>query len=174
MDAARTRTSLPSRASLPKRGGRAYGPRMRFKVLGPLEAVGDDGPVTLGGPKQRTVLAHLLVRVNELVPADTLIDQVWGDEPPEAARGTLHSYISHLRKALGAERIEGRAPGYVLHAADEELDAASFEHPLHEARSRTGVPPGRARSCARRSPCGRDPPSRTSRPKPPSPPGSLA
>jgi serine/threonine protein kinase/ABC-type glycerol-3-phosphate transport system substrate-binding protein len=140
MDAARTRTRLPSRANLPKRGGQAYGPRMRFKVLGPLEAVGDDGPVTLGGPKQRTVLAHLLVRVNELVPADTLIDQVWGDEPPEAARGTLHSYISHLRKALGAERIEGRAPGYVLHAADEELDAARFEHLLHEARLANGSP----------------------------------
>jgi DNA-binding SARP family transcriptional activator/ABC-type glycerol-3-phosphate transport system substrate-binding protein len=140
MDAPRTRTSLPSRTNLPKRGGRAYGPRMRFKVLGPLEAVGDAGPVTLGGPKQRTVLAHLLVRVNELVPADTLIDQVWGDEPPEAARGTLHSYISHLRKALGAERIEGRAPGYVLHAAHEELDAARFEHLLHEARLANGSP----------------------------------
>jgi serine/threonine protein kinase/ABC-type glycerol-3-phosphate transport system substrate-binding protein len=140
MDAPTTRTSLPSRANLPNRSGRAYGPRMRFKVLGPLEAVGDDGPVTLGGPKQRTVLAHLLVRVNELVPADTLIDQVWGDEPPEAARGTLHSYISHLRKALSAERIEGRAPGYVLHAADEELDAARFEHLLHEARLANGSP----------------------------------
>jgi serine/threonine protein kinase/ABC-type glycerol-3-phosphate transport system substrate-binding protein len=140
MDAPRTRTSPPSRANLSKRSYRAYGPRMRFKVLGPLEAVGDDGPVSLGGPKQRTVLAHLLVRVNELVPADTLIDQVWGDEPPEAARGTLHSYISHLRKALGAKRIEGRAPGYVLHATEEELDAAGFEHLLHEARLANGSP----------------------------------
>jgi serine/threonine protein kinase/DNA-binding SARP family transcriptional activator/ABC-type glycerol-3-phosphate transport system substrate-binding protein len=140
MDAPRTRTRLPSRPNLPKRSRRAYGPRMRFKVLGPLEAVGDDGPVTIGGPKQRTVLAHLLVRVNELVPADTLIDQVWGDEPPEAARGTLHSYISHLRKALGADRIEGRTPGYVLHAADDELDAARFEQLLHEARLANGSP----------------------------------
>ena len=138
MDARRTRTSLPSRANLPKRSRPAYGPRMRFKVLGPLEVEGEDGTVTLGGPRQRTVLAHLLVRVNELVPAETLIDQVWGDQPPEAARGTLHSYISHLRKALGAERIEGRAPGYVLHAADEELDAARFEQLLHEARLANG------------------------------------
>jgi DNA-binding SARP family transcriptional activator/ABC-type glycerol-3-phosphate transport system substrate-binding protein len=113
---------------------------MRFKVLGPLEAVGDDGPVTLGGPKQRTVLAHLLVRVNELVPADILIEQVWGDEPPEAARGTLHSYISHLRKALGADRIEGRTPGYVLHAAEDEVDAARFEHLVNEARIANGSP----------------------------------
>ena len=44
------------------------------------------------------------------MPAEALIDEVWGDEPPEAARGTLHSYISHLRKALGPERIEGRRP----------------------------------------------------------------
>jgi DNA-binding SARP family transcriptional activator len=113
---------------------------MRFKVLGPLEAMGDDGPVTLGGPKQRTVLAHLLVRVNELVPADILIEQVWGDEPPEAARGTLHSYISHLRKALGADRIEGRTPGYVLHAAEDELDAARFEQLVNEARFANGSP----------------------------------
>jgi DNA-binding SARP family transcriptional activator len=116
---------------------------VRFKVLGPLEVTGDNGPVSLGGPKQRAVLAHLLVRVNELVPADTLIDQVWGEDPPDAARGTLHSYISHLRKALGAERIEGRAPGYVLHVAEDDLDSTRFEHLLHEARLAEGSP-GRA------------------------------
>ena len=143
MSAPRARTSLPSRANLPMRTGGAYGPRVRFKVLGPLEVTGDNGPVSLGGPKQRAVLAHLLVRVNELVPADTLIDQVWGEDPPDAARGTLHSYISHLRKALGAERIEGRAPGYVLHVAEDDLDSTRFEHLLHEARLAEGSP-GRA------------------------------
>jgi serine/threonine protein kinase/ABC-type glycerol-3-phosphate transport system substrate-binding protein len=116
---------------------------MRFKVLGPLEVSRDEGAIQLGGPKQRAVLAHLLVRVNELVPAEVLIDQVWGEEPPDAARGTLHSYISHLRKALGAERIEGRAPGYVLHMAEDELDSARFEGLLHEARLANGSP-GRA------------------------------
>jgi DNA-binding SARP family transcriptional activator len=143
MNAPRTRTGLPSRANLSNRSDWAYGPRMRFKVLGPLEVSRDDGPIQLGGPKQRAVLAHLLVRVNELVPADVLIDQVWGDEPPDAARGSLHSYISHLRKALGAGRIEGRAPGYVLHVAGDELDSARFEGLLHEARLANGSP-GRA------------------------------
>ncbi len=116
---------------------------MRFKVLGPLQVTLDDGPIPLGGPKQRAVLAHLIVRANDLVPADALIDQVWGDEPPEAARGTLHSYISHLRKALGAERIESRPPGYVLHVSSDELDAARFETLLGEARLANGSP-GRA------------------------------
>jgi DNA-binding SARP family transcriptional activator/ABC-type glycerol-3-phosphate transport system substrate-binding protein len=113
---------------------------MRFKVLGPLQVTRDDAAVALGGPKQRTVLANLLVRANDLVPADTLIDLVWGGEPPEAARGTLHSYISHLRKALEPELIEGRPPGYVLHVSTDELDAERFEVLLREARLANGSP----------------------------------
>jgi DNA-binding SARP family transcriptional activator len=135
---------------------------MRFKVLGPLGVMQGDEPVALGGPKQRMVLAHLLVRVNDLVPADALIDQVWGEAPPEAAKGTLHSYISHLRKALGADRIEGRPPGYVLHATEDELDAASFERLLHEARLANGSPSRAGTVCVRRSPCG---PARLRRPR---------
>jgi serine/threonine protein kinase/ABC-type glycerol-3-phosphate transport system substrate-binding protein len=143
MNRSRTGTVLPTRANLPKRFVEAYGPRMRFKVLGPVSATREDEPIPLGGPKQRLVLAHLIVRANELVPADVLIDQVWGEEPPEAAKGTLHSYISHLRRALGAERIESRPPGYVMHAAEDELDSARFEGLLHEARLANGSP-GRA------------------------------
>lgn len=114
---------------------------MRFKVLGPVAAAQDGGsPISLGGPKQRLVLAHLIARANDLVPADVLIDQVWGEQPPEAAKGTLHSYISHLRKALGPERIESRPPGYVLHATEDELDAARFERLLVDARLANGSP----------------------------------
>ena len=104
----KTRMARPTRANLPKRSVEAYGPRMRFKVLGPVSVARDDGAIPLGGPKQRLVLAHLIVRANEFAPVDVLIDQVWGEEPPEAAKGTLHSYISHLRKAVGAERIGQR------------------------------------------------------------------
>ena len=146
---------------------------MRFKVLGPLAADRTKRPISLGGRSSELVLAHLIVRANELVPADALIDQVWGEEPPEAARGTIHSYISHLRKALGPERIEGRAPGYVLHVTEDELDAARFERLLREARFANGSP-GRAGSLLREalalwtgrpSPTSR--PSRRSRPRSP-------
>jgi DNA-binding SARP family transcriptional activator/ABC-type glycerol-3-phosphate transport system substrate-binding protein len=111
---------------------------MQVRVLGPVEVAGGDGPVSLGGPKQRSVLAHLIVRANHVVPTDTLIDQVWGEEPPAAARTSLQAYVSNLRKALGADRLEGRAPGYVLHLEPAELDASRFEALLQDARSADG------------------------------------
>src|SRR2546426_8354498 len=133
------RRNVPRRDNLPKRIRPTYGPEMmRFRVLGPLEVNGADGPISLGGPKQRAVLAYLLVRANDLVPAETLIDQIWGDLPPDTARNTLQSYISHLRKALGPQRIEGRANGYVLHLSPEELDAARFENLVRDARAANG------------------------------------
>jgi len=100
---------------------------MRYRLLGPLEVTRDGDPIPLGGPKQRLVLAHLLIRANELVSAELLIDEIWGDEPPAAARQSLQSYVSNLRKALGADRLAGRPPGYVLRAAAEEIDVAQFE-----------------------------------------------
>jgi WD40 repeat protein/serine/threonine protein kinase len=130
--------SLPRRDNLPKRIRSTYGPGMRFRVLGPLEVSGAEGAITLGGPKQRAVLACLIVRANDFVPIDTLIDQLWGDLPPDAARNTLHSYVSHLRKALGSERLEGRANGYVLHLTPEELDAARFENLVRDAKAADG------------------------------------
>ena len=73
---------------------------MKFQVLGPLEAWQGDERLPLGGPKQRLVLAHLLLRANQVVPADRLIDQVWGEEPPDAARSALQAYVSRLRRSL--------------------------------------------------------------------------
>jgi WD40 repeat protein/DNA-binding SARP family transcriptional activator len=107
---------------------------VRFQLLGPLAASGDDGPIAVGGPKQRLVLAHLLLRLNTTVPIDQLIDAVWGEEPPETARATLQTYVSRLRGLLGSGRIEGEAPGYRLNAVPEELDNGRFETLLKEAR----------------------------------------
>ena len=107
---------------------------MRFQMLGPLEVRAEGRLINLGGPKQRLVLAHLLLRANQVVSADVLIDEIWGDEPPDAARGSLQSYVSHLRKALGADRLEGRPPGYILHTDPSEIDAVGFEALVTAAR----------------------------------------
>jgi WD40 repeat protein/DNA-binding SARP family transcriptional activator/class 3 adenylate cyclase len=122
------------RAFLPRPARGAYGGRMRFRVLGPVEVDAGGGPIPLGGPKQRAVLAHLLLQVDQLVPADTLVDEIWGEEAPEQARNIIQTYVSHLRKALGRDRIESRAPGYRLRLDHSELDAARFEELMKDAR----------------------------------------
>jgi WD40 repeat protein/DNA-binding SARP family transcriptional activator len=99
---------------------------------------------SLGGPKQRTVLVHLLLRANRAVTQEQLIDEVWGDDPPPTARGSLQSYVSRLRSALGSERLEGHAGRYVLHAAPNELDTARFEALVAEARRRAASDPAAA------------------------------
>jgi WD40 repeat protein/DNA-binding SARP family transcriptional activator len=112
-----------------------------FRILGPLEVdVGGD-TIPLGGPKQRAVLAHLVLRANQLVPAEALIDQIWPEEPPESARNVIQTYVSHLRKALGHDRIESHGPGYRLRLDPSELDAARFDALMREARKSLPVDP---------------------------------
>lgn len=120
---------------VPDANVQAYGRGMQFRLLGPLEVSVDDRPIPLGGPKQRTVLASLLVHPNRVVPAEELIDQVWAEDPPNTARKTLQSYVTHLRRELGPERLQWRAPGYVLRVGPRELDAARFETLVHEAKT---------------------------------------
>jgi WD40 repeat protein/DNA-binding SARP family transcriptional activator len=115
---------------------------VQFRVLGPLEVDAGDGPIPLGGPKQRAVLANLVIRANQVVPADTLIHEVWGDEPPEKARNTLQTYVSNLRKSLGDDRLEGRPPGYVLVVEPSELDSARFDALVRDAKRALPVDPG--------------------------------
>jgi DNA-binding SARP family transcriptional activator len=114
---------------------------MLFSVLGPLEVDVGNGPVSLGGPKQRAVLAHLVLRANQLVPADTLIDEVWGEEPPEKARNVIQTYVSHLRKALGPDRIQSHGPGYRLRLDPSELDATRFAELMRDGKKALPVDP---------------------------------
>jgi WD40 repeat protein/DNA-binding SARP family transcriptional activator len=107
---------------------------VRYSILGPVKASGGNGPAPLGGPKQRTVLAHLILSPSRVVPADQLIEAVWGETPPEAARGILQTYVSRLRSVLGPNTIESHPPGYLLRADPEDVDAFRFEHLLREAR----------------------------------------
>jgi DNA-binding SARP family transcriptional activator/ABC-type glycerol-3-phosphate transport system substrate-binding protein/energy-coupling factor transporter ATP-binding protein EcfA2 len=99
---------------------------MDFRILGPLEVDDEGAPIPLGGRRQRTVLAALLVNANETVSTDRLVDQVWGEDPPETARRSLQAYVSRLRKLIGEERISAIAPGYRLQVDPEEADWERF------------------------------------------------
>ena len=129
-----------SRGGIPGTGGREYGRPMRFGLLGSLEASGKDGPVPLGGPKQRIVLAHLVLGANRVVSAEHLIDALWGEELPEDPKSTLQVYVSRLRSALGPDAVEAQAPGYVLRADRDEVDALRFEDLLGTARGNGSDP----------------------------------
>jgi YVTN family beta-propeller protein len=98
-----------------------------FVVLGPLEVIEDGRPLPLGGPKQRALLAILLLHANRSVSRDRLIDGIWGEQPPDNPAQALDTYVSRLRKALGADRIERRPGGFAVRVEADELDLERFE-----------------------------------------------
>jgi DNA-binding SARP family transcriptional activator len=106
---------------------------MQFRLLGPLEVAEQNRGAVLGGVKQRSLLAVLLLRANEVVATDRLIAELWGESPPATASKSIQTYVSRLRRELGPERLSTRAPGYVLNVAPEELDLAVFERLRGEA-----------------------------------------
>lgn len=103
-----------------------------FGVLGPLQVTDRGYPVPLGTPKQRAVLAMLLINRNRPVGIDSLITAAWEDWPPPGARATLHTYVSNLRKLLGSVGADPRAalvskpPGYRLSVSDADCDLGRF------------------------------------------------
>jgi len=111
---------------------------VEFRLLGPLEVRGDHGEaLQLGGQKRRALLALLLLHANEVVSSDRLIEELWGEEPPQAAATALHGHISRLRKLLGGngELLVTRAPGYLLQVEPGQLDLNRFETLRDEART---------------------------------------
>jgi YVTN family beta-propeller protein len=112
---------------------------MDFKLLGPLEVWDGGRPLSVGGTKQRALLAILLLHSNEVVSRDLLIDELWGASPPAGASHTLETYVSRLRKTLHADAageplIITRAPGYLLRVEHGQLDLHRFEQLLEEGR----------------------------------------
>ena len=105
---------------------------LKFGVLGPLQMIADGGQVPLGAPKQRAVLAMLVLNRNRPVSVDLLIDAVWGQLPVPAARTSIHSYVSRLRGLIGAagldanEVLASAPPGYQLSVADADCDLGRF------------------------------------------------
>src|SRR5262249_43188624 len=98
-----------------------------FATLGPLAVTDGGQPVALGGPKQRALLAILLLHANESVSRDRLIDGIWGEQPPDNPGQALDTYVSRMRKALGSDRIERRGAGYAARVEPGELDVERFE-----------------------------------------------
>jgi predicted ATPase/DNA-binding SARP family transcriptional activator len=100
---------------------------MEFRILGPVEARTGGGPIDLGRPKQRALLAALLLRAGAAIPREALVDALWGEAPPASAVQSLQVYVSGLRKVLGAERIETRGTSYRVVLEPGELDLERFE-----------------------------------------------
>lgn len=116
---------------------------MRYLVLGPVAVLDGKVPLELGGAQPRRFLALLVASAGRAVPTDTIIDALWGDSPPDAAAGTLQTYVSRLRRVLEPERGRQEAPkvlvhdplGYRLDVPADEVDHLRFEAMADRARS---------------------------------------
>ena len=129
-------------ATPPRPPASNHQPPMDFRKLGPLEVCAATGPLHLGRPKRRALLALLLLHPNEVVTSDRLIEELWGEDPPETATKALQVLVADLRKLLEPERGRGqpgrvlltRPSGYLLQLEPEQLDLARFEQLVAEAR----------------------------------------
>jgi DNA-binding SARP family transcriptional activator len=111
---------------------------VEFRLLGPLEVLAADRVIVLGSPRQRALLAILLIRRNEIAPLDAIAAALWPGEPPKTSAQIIRVYVSQLRKLLGDDRERGvlvtHSNGYSLRTAPNEVDADRFELLCHEAR----------------------------------------
>jgi DNA-binding SARP family transcriptional activator len=103
---------------------------VEYALLGPLEVRNDGEIVAVGRGKQRALLAVLALNAGRVVPAERLIDELWGDEPPATAATALQVYISRLRKLLGEGSIVTREPGYLV---EGDVDVRRFDELVSEA-----------------------------------------
>jgi DNA-binding SARP family transcriptional activator/tetratricopeptide (TPR) repeat protein len=113
---------------------------VEFRVLGPVEAWSNGERLAPGGDMQRTLLALLALRANEVVSADRLVAALWPDGPPASARARLHDQVFALRRVLrrggptAADCLVTRAPGYILQADADRLDHLRFERLVRTGR----------------------------------------
>src|SRR6266540_3442637 len=123
-----------------------------FAILGPLEVRADGRILPLGSPKQRSLLALLLVHANETVSRDRLIDELWGDAPPATVESGFHVYLSRLRRLLdsvgGRGALVRETHGYRLRVGPDQLDATRFESLVGEGNEALAA--GRAELAAAR------------------------
>jgi DNA-binding SARP family transcriptional activator/class 3 adenylate cyclase len=130
--------------------------QVEFRILGPLEVLDAQGQrLALGGPKQRALLAVLLLHAGQVVAVERLIDELWGEDPPDTAAHILQVYVANLRKAVEPARprraaggvLRTQAPGYLVDVGPDELDLVRFERLAGDGRAAlaAGDPAGAAR-----------------------------
>jgi DNA-binding SARP family transcriptional activator len=106
---------------------------VEFRILGPLELVGGADGAPVEAPKLRVLLGVLLLHPNEVVSSERLIDELWGERPPATAGKLVQTYVSQLRRGLGADMIVTRPPGYLVRVESGALDAERFRAIVAEA-----------------------------------------
>jgi DNA-binding SARP family transcriptional activator/flavin reductase (DIM6/NTAB) family NADH-FMN oxidoreductase RutF len=106
-----------------------------FRLLGPVEARDENGPLALGGAKPRALLALLLLHAGRTVSTARLVDTLWGDNAPATARKMVQINVSQLRKVLPEGVLRTHAGGYSLEIDPEALDLARFERLAAEGRA---------------------------------------
>jgi predicted ATPase/DNA-binding SARP family transcriptional activator len=129
---------------------------VQFRVLGPLQVVVDGTPVVLRGAAERALLTRLLLDAGRVVPAERLIDDLWGEELPANALNALQGRVSRLRRALRGVGVPeslviSRRPGYVLDVDRDAVDLHRFTRLLDEARGAVehgGIAAGRLYAAA--------------------------
>ena len=107
---------------------------MQVRILGPFQLEDGGRQITVGGVKQRAVLADLVLNANEVVPSEQLLLDLWGEESPPSAANSLQAAISRLRRVLPSGRLITAAPGYELRIFPAELDVKQFEQLIFEGR----------------------------------------
>jgi DNA-binding SARP family transcriptional activator len=117
-----------------------------FRLLGPVELVVEGEVVPLPAGKPRALLALLLLSRNRVVPVGELIDELWGEAPPETATKALQGYVSQLRRAIGADRILTKSRGYSLRVEEGELDFDRFQQLVRDGRERLAAGEAKAAS----------------------------
>ena len=108
---------------------------LRFCLLGPLEVLRDSEPIELGGERQRSLLALLLLNANEFVTTEHLAEQLSGAEASAASVRAVRVAISRLRRILDADTLATRPGGYLLRVDPEQLDVVEFEAMVAEGRT---------------------------------------
>jgi predicted ATPase/DNA-binding SARP family transcriptional activator len=109
---------------------------VEYGILGPLTVSREGHELRLGGARQRSVLAVLLLRANELVPTARIVDELWGEQPPPTAVKAVQVQVSKLRKLLDEGALETRPTGYLLRVEPGALDLQRFESLLEQGRAR--------------------------------------